>query len=209
MQFDSVHSVSPKAGLIGVLAVKISGVPIRIYTCTGQVWHTKTGLLKYLLKNIEHFIMYYATHIIVDAVSQKQFLVTNGIIKEDNSKFLNKPGISCVDKDKFARNDIFRDYFRKELNVSNEIVFLFLGGLNVDKGIVDLAHIFSKLIEKFSNTRLVFVGSDEKNRQSKIQEICNHNASVIFYEATDKAQDVLQMADIFFYQVIGRGFVPV
>lgn len=206
MQFDSVHSVSPKAGLIGVLAAKISGVPIRIYTFTGQVWHTKTGLLKYLLKKIDRFIVYCATHIIVDGESQKQFLVANGIIKENNSKFSNKPGISCVDTDKFSRNDAVRDNFRKELNVSNEIVFLFLGRLNMDKGVLDLAHAFSKLTKKFSNTRLVFVGPDEENLQAKIQEICNYNASVIFYGATSKAQDVLQMADVFCLPSYREGF---
>jgi glycosyltransferase involved in cell wall biosynthesis len=144
MQFDSVHSVSPKAGLIGVLAAKISGVPIRIYTFTGQVWHTKTGLLNYLLKNIDYLIVYCATHIIVEGESQKQFLVANGIIKENNSKFSNKPGISCVDTHKFTRNDTVRDYFRRELNASNEIVFLFLGRLNVDKGVLDLAQASSE-----------------------------------------------------------------
>jgi glycosyltransferase involved in cell wall biosynthesis len=206
MQFDSVHSVSPKAGLIGVLAAKIAGVPIRIYTFTGQVWHTKKGLLKYLLKNIDHIIVYCATHIIVDGESQRQFLVANGIINENNSKFSNKPGISCVDTDKFTRNNIIRDNYRKELNVTNEIVFLFLGRLNVDKGVLDLSHAFSKLIQKFSNARLVFVGPDEEKLQSKIQEICNHSASVTFYGATSKPENILQMADVFCLPSYREGF---
>jgi glycosyltransferase involved in cell wall biosynthesis len=206
MQFDSVHSVSPKAGLIGVLAAKIAGVPIRIYTFTGQVWHTKKGLLKYLLKNIDRIIVYCATHIIVDGESQRQFLVANGIIKENNSKFSDKPGVSCVDMDKFTRNNIIRDNYRKELNVTNEIVFLFLGRLNVDKGVLDLAYAFSKLIEKFSNTRLVFVGPDEENMQSKILEICNHNSSVTFYGATSKPENILQMADVFCLPSYREGF---
>lgn len=206
MQFDSVHSVSPKAGLLGILAAKIAGVPVRIHTFTGQVWHTKTGFLKYLLKNVDHFIVYCATHIIVDGESQRQFLVVNGIIKENNTKFSNKPGVSCVDTDKFTRNDIVRYNYRKELNVSNETVFLFLGRLNVDKGVLDLAQAFSELTKKFSNTRLVFVGPDEENLQLKIQEICNQNASVIFYGATSKPQDVLQMADVFCLPSYREGF---
>jgi glycosyltransferase involved in cell wall biosynthesis len=206
MQFDSVHSVSPKAGLVGVLAAKIAGVPIRIYTFTGQVWHTKKGLFKYLLKNIDHFIVYCATHIIVDGESQRQFLVAKGIIKENNSKFSNRPGLSCVDTDKFTRNDTIRNNYRKELNVTNEIVFLFLGRLNVDKGVLDLAYAFSKLTEKFFNTRLVFVGPDEENLKSKIEEICNHNTSVIFYGATSNPQDILQMADVFCLPSYREGF---
>ena len=206
MQFDSVHSVSPKAGLLGVLAAKIAGIPIRIHTFTGQVWHTKTGFFKYLLKNADRFIVFCATHIIVDGESQRQFLVANGIIKENNGKFLDKPGVSCVDTDKFTRNATVRNDHRKELNVCNEIVFLFLGRLNVDKGVLDLTHAFSKLIEKFPNTRLVFVGPDEENLKSKIQEICNYNTSVIFYGATSKPQDVLQIADVFCLPSYREGF---
>ena len=206
MQFDSVHSVSPKAGLIGILAAKIAGVPIRIHTFTGQVWYTKKGLLKYLLKNADRFIVYCATHIIVDGESQRQFLVAKGIIEENNAKFSNKPGVSCVNTDKFTRNDTVRYNYRKQLNLSNEIVFLFLGRLNVDKGVLDLAQAFSELNKKCSNTRLVFVGPDEENLQSKIQGICNQNASVIFYGATSKPQDVLQIADVFCLPSYREGF---
>lgn len=205
MQFEAVHSVTPKAGLIGVLAAKIAKVPIRIYTFTGQVWFTKKGLLKYLLKNIDRFIVYCATHVLVDGESQRQFLIENAIIQENNFKLWDKPAVSCVDTDKFTRNDTIRATNREELNLSNEVVFLFLGRMNVDKGVLDLAQAFLELNERYPNTKLVFVGPDEENLQSKIQEICNIE-SVIFYGATSKPEEVLQLADVFCLPSYREGF---
>ena len=205
MQFDAVHSVTPKAGLIGVMAAKIAKVPIRIYTFTGQVWFTKKGLLKYLLKNIDRFIVYCATHVLVDGESQRQFLIENAIIQENNFKLWDKPAVSCVDTDKFTRNDTIRATNREELNLSNEVVFLFLGRMNVDKGVLDLAQAFLELNERYPNTKLVFVGPDEENLQSKIQEICNIQ-SVIFYGATSKPEEVLQLADVFCMPSYREGF---
>jgi glycosyltransferase involved in cell wall biosynthesis len=206
MQFDAVHSVTPKAGLIGILAGKLAGIPVRAHTFTGQVWHTKKGFFKFFLKSIDHFIVYCATHILIDGESQRQFLIANKIVKENNSKFFDKPAISCVDTDKFTRNDAIRDKYRKELSFCNEVVFLFLGRLNVDKGVMDLAHAFSILNKKFANTRLVFVGPDEENLQPKIQEICNHNEAVVFYGSTTVPQEVLQMADVFCLPSYREGF---
>jgi glycosyltransferase involved in cell wall biosynthesis len=206
MQFDAVHTVTPKAGLIGILAAKLAGIRVRIHIFTGQVWHTKKGIFKILLKNIDRFIVCFATHILVDGESQRQFLIKNKIIKETNSKVLGKGSISGVDTDKFVPNEDIRDKYRKELHITSEVVFLFLGRMNLDKGILDLAHAFSKLNEEFSNSRLVLVGPDEQNLQPKVLEIFKNSKSVIFYGPTDKPEDVLQMADVFCLPSHREGF---
>lgn len=206
MQFDAIHTVTPKAGLIGILAAKLAGVKIRIHIFTGQVWHTKKGFFKKFLKNLDRIIVYYSTHILVDGESQRQFLIQNKIIKEINSSVLGKGSISGVDTDKFFPNKEIRDKYRTDLHITNEVVFLFLGRLNIDKGILDLAHSFSKLNKKFSNSSLVFVGPDEENLRPKVEEICKNSISVIFYGTTSSSHDVLQMADVFCIPSYREGF---
>lgn len=205
-KFDAVHTVTPKAGLIGILAAKLAGIKTRTHIFTGQVWHTKTGVFKLILKNIDRFIVFSATDILVDGQSQRQFLIENKIISANNSKVLGKGSISGVDTEKFVPNEITKQKYRDELGFTNEVVFLFLGRLNTDKGILDLAKAFLILNKKHSNSKLVFVGPDEENMELKIKELSNNNPNIIFYGSTNKPQDLLQLADVFCLPSYREGF---
>ena len=55
-KFDAIHSITPKAGFISMIAGLISKTPIRIHTFTGQVWANKSGISKLALKQIESYI---------------------------------------------------------------------------------------------------------------------------------------------------------
>ncbi|TRX20873.1 glycosyltransferase family 4 protein [Flavobacterium franklandianum] len=206
IQFDAIHSATPKAGLIGVLAAKLAGIKIRTHIFTGQVWYTKQGWFKMLLKNIDRFIVFCATDILVDGLSQRQFLIDNGIIKESNSQVLGKGSISGVDVEKFIPNSEIAAVYRKKFNFKDEFVFMFLGRLNIDKGLLDLAAAFLKLNSKYPNTRLVFVGPDEEMMQQKIEKIGSKCPSIVFSGATTAPQDVLQMADVFCLPSYREGF---
>lgn len=206
MRFDAVQTVTPKAALLGILAAKIAQVKIRVHIFTGQVWHTKKGIFKSLLKSIDRLIVKWATHILVDGESQRRYLIENKILKISNSEVLGKGSISGVDVDRFSPNSIIRNQKRTECLLSNQVVFLFLGRINKDKGILDLAQAFSKINKKYSDTKLVLVGPDEDNMQSQISEICNYTHSVLFYGLTGQPEEVLQIADVFCLPSYREGF---
>jgi glycosyltransferase involved in cell wall biosynthesis len=206
IQFDAIHSATPKAGLIGILAAKLAGIKIRTHIFTGQVWYTQKGWFKILLKNIDRLIVFCATDILVDGQSQRQFLIENSIIKENNSQVLGKGSISGVDVKKFSPNIVIAQDFRSKFNFKDEVVFMFLGRLNIDKGILDLSIAFLKLHSKYPNARLVFVGPDEEMMQQKIEKIGNKCSSMLFSGATTAPQDVLQMADVFCLPSYREGF---
>ena len=46
---DIVHSITPKAGLITMIAAWLCRVPVRIHTFTGLVWPTAKGLKRRIL----------------------------------------------------------------------------------------------------------------------------------------------------------------
>jgi glycosyltransferase involved in cell wall biosynthesis len=206
MQFDAVHTVTPKAALLGILGAKMAGVKIRIHIFTGQVWHAKKGIFRTLLKNLDRLIVYCATHILVDGESQRQFLIQNKIIDEKNSRVLGKGSISGVDLGRFSPNTEIRDKYRKELNLSSEVIFMFLGRINLDKGVLDLVQAFLRLNRKYNNSKLVLVGPDEENLQPQIKEMCPENNSVVFYGSTSKPEEVLQLADVFCLPSYREGF---
>lgn len=205
--FDAVHTVTPKAGLIGITASKLAMMKMRTHIFTGQVWHTKKGIFKSFLKFLDKIIVWNATNILVDGESQRQFLINNNIIKNSNSLVLGKGSISGVDINKFIPNKSIRKEIRKELNIkTNETVFMFLGRMNIDKGIPELADAFNKLKNNYKNVKLLLVGGDEGNLTQLVKEKINDSSSVIFYGITPKPEHLIQACDIFCLPSHREGF---
>ena len=203
--FQVVHSVTPKAGLLAMTAAWLSRIPIRTHIFTGQVWHTQSGLKKQFLKFLDRLLVWFTTHILVDGQSQRQFLIANKIITDKNSKVLGKGSISGVDVQKFNPSSEIRNLYRTQLNFQkNDVVFAFLGRMNTDKGVLDLAKAFQKLHADFPNVKLLLIGFDEENMQEKIRQIQTEN--IIYFGPTPKPQEVLQAADVFCLPSYREGF---
>lgn len=207
MQFNAIHSVTPKAGLIAMLAGKLGGVKNRIHIFTGQVWHTKKGVFKIILMFLDRIISKCATIVLVDGHSQRNFLIEHNIIKKEHSFVIGKGSISGVDLEKFVPTIDVKHEMRKQLNYSDkDVVFMFLGRMNLDKGILDLAVAFQKLHSEFTNAKLLLVGPDEENLTPKINEIIQDNSAVIFTGHTNNPISYLQAADVFCMPSYREGF---
>ena len=59
--FDLVHSMTPKAGLLAMVAARLSKIPVRLHTFTGQVWATRSGVSRAILKMADRIIAGCAT----------------------------------------------------------------------------------------------------------------------------------------------------
>ena len=207
MRFDAVHTVTPKAGLLGILAARLSGVKNRIHIFTGQVWHTKKGVFRSLLMFLDRFIVWNATHILVDGESQRQFLIKNKIVSDYNSFVLGKGSISGVDVTRFLPNNDEKKAIRNELGISEgDVVYMFLGRMNIDKGIRELAQAFEKLNIKYSNVKLLLVGDDEENMIPYIKKTVTFLDNVIFYGITPSPEKLLQACDVYCLPSYREGF---
>lgn len=207
MKFDAVHTVTPKAGLVGIIASKLGGIRVRIHIFTGQVWHTKKGIFKKFLKFLDKIIVFNATKILVDGESQRRFLINEGIIKNSNSVVLGKGSISGVNTSKFVPDHETREEIRKKLGIKNdEIVIMFLGRMNIDKGIRELTDAFKILNQKFPTLKLLLVGGDEQNMTSYIKNKISNLDQVILYGSTPTPEKYIQACDIFSLPSHREGF---
>ncbi|WP_310377792.1 glycosyltransferase [Flavobacterium sp.] len=207
MKFDAVHTVTPKAGLLGILAARLVGVSNRIHIFTGQVWHTKKGAYKYLLMFFDRFTVWNSTHILVDGQSQRQFLIKNKIVAATHSFVLGKGSISGVDTNRFIPNAIVKKGVRAELGIKeNDVVYMFLGRMNSEKGINELAEAFNRLREKHVNVRLLLVGGDEENMTLMVKQKVKNIESVIFYGVTPTPERLIQACDIYCMPSYREGF---
>lgn len=185
---SAVHSITPKAGLLAMLAAFIVRVPFRVHTFTGQVWVTSHGLKRLMLKSFDRLIAGLATFNIVDSPSQQQFLIDEKVLFKKNSVVFGLGSVSGVDLNKFkASKGAFNDV-RQALVISEDaFVFTYLGRLNKDKGVLDLAQAFSRI--KDSNAYLLIVGPDEGGFVDEIKKINAHKLEQIRFVGFTKVPE--------------------
>jgi glycosyltransferase involved in cell wall biosynthesis len=170
-QFDIVHSIMPKTGLLAMLTGLLARVPNRIHTFTGQVWANKKGWKRQVLKLFDKLIVLFATQILVDSPSQLDFLLAEGVLPKGKGMVIRDGSICGFDENQFHPDTQVREAVRVELNIGLEqTVILFIGRLNRDKGVLDLATAFANIAS--SQTYLVMVGEAEDVSFETIKRIC-------------------------------------
>lgn len=207
--FDSTHSVTPKAGLLTSVASWMAGVKVRIHIFTGQVWATRKGVMRSVLKMMDKLIALFDNHILVDGESQRQFLIKEGVIKAKNSQVLANGSISGVKLERFVISDEVRQAEREKLGFKDDdVVYIFLGRLNHDKGIGELYEAFNKLVMECPKSKLLLYGSDEEGYEAKAAAYVNlkHDENFFYPGLTRKPFDALQGGDVFVLPTWREGF---
>ncbi|WP_291058906.1 MULTISPECIES: glycosyltransferase family 4 protein [unclassified Empedobacter] len=174
-----VHSITPKAGLLTMLAGKMAGVPIRMHTFTGLIFPTRTGFMQKLLIKMDQLLCWSATHIYPEGNGVKNDLI-NYQITDKPLKVLANGNVNGIDlnffsKNNFSENDLSK--LKNDLQISdNDFIFVFVGRLVGDKGINELVRSFSKL--KTQNSKLLLVGPLETEldplKEKTLKEIENN-----------------------------------
>lgn len=157
-----VHSMTPKAGLICMMAAWLVRVPVRVHTFTGLVFPTATGLKRRILMATDWLTCACATHVIPEGEGVKNDLLQNGITKKP-LMVLGYGNVMGVDMEHYSmRVDVKRKIEELQLRDDNSFTFLFVGRIVKDKGINELCEAFDKL-SGIAKTRLILVGPYEDN----------------------------------------------
>jgi glycosyltransferase involved in cell wall biosynthesis len=206
--YSAVHSLTPKAGLLTAIAAFAARVPVRLHTYTGQVWATRKGARRRFLKAFDVLIAKLDTHVLADSLSQRDFLRSEGVLARDQGIVLAKGSVCGVDAERFRPDDAARTSVRAALGIAPDaLVFLFVGRLTHDKGVLDLAHAFSRLALLRENTFLVLVGPDEDGTSAGIREACaTCGARVRFVGYTQDPERYMAASDVFCLPSHREGF---
>jgi glycosyltransferase involved in cell wall biosynthesis len=205
---SAVHTITPKAGLIGMVAAWLVQIPLRVHSFTGQVWVTRRGPMRWLLKAADKCIASMATDILVDSPSQRAFLIQQGVVSAEHSAVLGAGSICGVNTQRFSPSAIARNAVRSELSTSpNALVCLYLGRLNKDKGVLDLANAFAKVAINYPSAELWVVGPDEANWFELMQVLLidvSHQVKRVGF--TLEPERYMQAADLFCLPSHREGF---
>lgn len=157
-----VHSITPKAGLLSMMAAKYARVPIRIHTFTGLIFPSKSGLFQKLLIVMDKVLCWHATHIFPEGNGVKQDLERYQITTKP-LKILANGNVNGIDIEYFNPENVNHEEKQNLKNVLNlsekDFVFIYVGRLVKDKGLNELVQAFSKI--KDENVKLLLVGPFE------------------------------------------------
>ena len=154
-----VHSMTPKAGLLCMMAAWIAGVPVRVHTFTGLVFPTAVGVKKKILMMTDQLTCACATHIIPEGEGVKKDLLSHGITRKP-MKVLGYGNCRGIDLERFDKTQEVMEQ-AKRLRKEGIFTFIAVGRLVGDKGMNELVEAFVRLNRENSNTRLLLVGSYE------------------------------------------------
>ena len=114
---DMVHSMTPKAGLLCMMAGWLTRVPVRIHTFTGLVFPTSTGLKKHILMLTDALTCRFATHVIPEGEGVKADLLNNGITHKP-LRILGYGNVMGIDMQRFSCENICNDNSHTEPTVA-------------------------------------------------------------------------------------------
>ena len=207
-QVAAVHSITPKAGLLAMLAACLAGIRLRHHTFTGQVWATKSGMARVLLKACDRVIVSAASQVFADSPSQCRFLEKENVVKSGGVSVLGPGSIAGVDMDRFHPDAKVRQRLRAELNSPEDLcVFLFMGRLTRDKGIFDLIEAFAAVVAANPRVELWLVGPDEERLQEQLEPQSRRGTGrVRWFGQTSQPECYMAGADVLVLPSYREGF---
>ena len=153
----TVHSMTPKAGLLSMIAGWVTGVPVRVHTFTGLVWPTETGLKRKILMATDWLTCACATHVIPEGQGVLDDLKNSHICRKP-MKVLGYGNIMGVDMERFNPTRF------AEVKKNEEVFrYIFVGRIVGDKGINELVEAFARLNIEYPASQLTLVGKYEPN----------------------------------------------
>lgn len=177
-----IHSMTPKAGLLCMVAGKLTGVPVRIHTFTGLVWPTSTGLKRKILMLTDKLTCACATNIIPEGQGVKNDLISGKITKKP-LKVLGYGNVMGVDMEHFSRRpEVLKLAEELKLRDESKFTFLFVGRIVRDKGINELVSAFNRLQKENENIRMILVGPYEDDLDpiaDSTREIIANNPAIV------------------------------
>ena len=198
---DMVHSMTPKAGLMCMMAGWLARVPRRVHTFTGLVWPTTTGFKRKVLMATDWLTCACATHVIPEGEGVKSDLLNHHITSKP-LKVLGYGNVMGIDLNRFKPQE--------DSSTSHSgFTFVFVGRIVRDKGVNELVAAFDRLHRDYPDTRLVLVGPREDDLDPVLPQTLERINRGDGIDAVGRQSDVrpfYQQADALVFPSYREGF---
>ena len=220
-----VHSMTPKAGLISMLAAKICRVPVRMHTYTGLIFPTATGMRQNILIWMDKLLCACATYINPEgqgvANDLKKFKITkkplhiigNGNVRGIDADYWKKESKTFNS----AKPNLHKEMLINENDNEDEnslmktkqspFTFVFVGRIVGDKGINELIEAFNRL--EPNSAKLVLVGTFEEKLdpiKTETKREIDNNPNIEWVGRQADVRPFYEQADAFVFPSYREGF---
>lgn len=156
---DIVHTMTPKAGLLGMIAAWAARVPARIAMFNGEL-KLPNPIVRGIVRMTNALTCLFATHLNADGFGTKEYVEEQCVTRKPIKVFWHG-NINGIDLERFrARGK--REAIRRALNLNlSSVVFIYVGRIVHDKGIDELIPAFEKLVQQGADADLILVGQEE------------------------------------------------
>ena len=210
---DIVHSHTPKAGLIGMLAAKYAGIKIRIHTIAGLRFMTSSGLKKKILVMMEKLTARSATHVWPNSFSLLKYIRENKLVSESKLSVIAKGSSNGINLKRFSANSLDQaklQQIKDHLNFNTEFTYLLsVGRIVNDKGIDELLKVFSEIYNENNKLRLVLLGSFEEELDpvsTETKNILKNHPGIIHINWSNDVEYYMHLASLFVHPSHREGF---
>ncbi|MDT0677474.1 glycosyltransferase family 4 protein [Autumnicola musiva] len=208
-----VHTHTPKAGIAGMLAAKLAGVPIRLHTVAGMPLMETEGIKRKVLEGVEKLTYSCATMIYPNSHGIEDFILAEKLAPSEKVKVLGKGssnGINTSHFDPALYSEEFKKKFREDLKIpAGNAVFVFVGRLVKDKGINELILAFERLREQREDISLLLVGPFEQEldplKEHTVQRI-KENPGILSVGYQKDVRPYFAVSDVLAFPSYREGF---
>lgn len=206
-----VHTHTPKAGTIGMIAAKLAGVPLRLHTVAGLPLLETTGKKRKLLDFVEKITYSCANHVYPNSKGLMDIIIENNYCNPKKLKVIANGSSNGIDTSYFnptlfSENE--KADLKKKMGIDeNDFVFIFVGRLVKDKGINELIAAFSKL--QYPKNKLLLVGDYENELDPLLPEtleMIESNKNIISTGFQYDVRPYFAISDVLVFPTYREGF---
>lgn len=208
-----VHTHTPKAGLLGMLAAKMAGVPIRLHTVAGLPLMETSGKKRKLLEGVEKLTYGCATRVYPNSKNLAQFILQNKFCSNAKLKVLGNGSSNGIDTSFFQTSPAIEEAsvrLKEQYHISGEdFVYLFIGRLVKDKGIEELVEAFVELKREKRRIKLLLVGPYEPDLDpltEAVEKTIGEDKDIICAGFQSDVRPYLQMSQALVFPSYREGF---
>ncbi|QCK15901.1 glycosyltransferase family 4 protein [Mangrovivirga cuniculi] len=209
---DIIHTHTPKAGLIGMLASKISGVPVRLHTVAGMPLMEKKGILKKVLVAVEKITYKTATRVYPNSNTLAKYIIDNKFTNSNKISVIGNGSSNGIDTEHFSPSTEINTEARilkSKHELDGNLVLGFVGRIVGDKGINELVAAFEAIHRENPRTKLLLVGPFEPELdplKTETENLIKNHPSIITTGFQKDIRPYLELMDIFVFPSYREGF---
>ncbi len=210
---DIVHSHTPKAGLLAMLAAKLAGVKIRIHTIAGLRFMTATGFKRRILVFMEKLTARAAHHVWPNSFSLLEYIRKNKLVKESKLQVIGQGSSNGIDLTRFSPNALQPEKLeeiKKLLRFDPQYKYLLnMGRIVKDKGISEVLKAFSAVYAGDQQLRLIVLGAFEDELDpipEEARNLLNTHPGIIHINWSDEVEYYMHLAHLLIHASYREGF---